>query len=597
MGHADEQARQAAQADPSAHAPFTAHADTAAPSVDATQAVSPQRFGFGRFVPELLRYKRQWLDVVVASLVLQILALLAPLLTQVIVDKVVVHQTYQTLIVVATALALATLFGALLSYARQSIVLTVSARVDAVMTARVFAHLMAMPLRYFERRPTGVIVARLQAVEPVRQFITGAAATLLLDCPFMLLFLGLMSWYSWQLTLVVCALLSGIGVLTLSIAPALRRRLDQQFRAGASNQAFLTEHIAGIETVKSLQMEPSLAQRFDAQMAAYLAATVSTRRLFNAYQSGVTALERTMTATLLCAGAVLVMRGDGFTVGMLVAFQMLASRFSQPMLRMVGLWQEFAQASIAVRRLGDIMDGPVEPTQQFATSPVTAPAHIEFSGVAFRHAPDRPLLVRDFHLTIEAGRTVAIVGASGSGKSTLLKLLQGHCVPSEGCIRVAGVDIRQWGAGPLRALFGVVPQEVVLFSGSVYDNLTLGNPQAQPQDVIVACKAADIHDTIERLPAGYATQLGEHGVGLSGGQKQRIAIARALLRRAPILILDEPTSSLDRDAEAAIANALAALRGRVTVLVIAHDLPCGLQLDAVVHMTSPFISQPIAEDA
>lgn len=597
MGHADERARQAAKIDLGNRAPVAAGADVPLAASAEIDVDPPRRFGFRHFLPELLRYKRQWLEVLTASLVLQVLALLGPLLTQVIVDKVVVHQTYQTLIVVATALALSTLFSALLSYARQSIVLTVSTRVDAAMTARLLAHLLALPLRYFERRPTGVIVARLQAVEPVRQFITGAAATLLLDCPFMLVFLALMFWYSWQLALIACALLLCISVLTLAIAPALRARLDLQFRAGATNQAFLTEYVAGIETVKSLQMEPRLTQRFDTMLASYLGTSVSTRRLFNVYQVGVTALEQAMSATLLCAGALLVMRGDGFTVGMLVAFQMLAGRFSQPLLRAVGMWQELSQAAVAVKRLGDIMDAPAEPVLSSAGRVIDGAARIEFYGVGFRHASDRPFLYRDFDLVVDAGSMVAILGASGSGKSTLLKLLQGHCIPTEGGIRIAGVDIRHLSAEALRATFGVVPQDVVLFSGSVYDNLTLGDPQLQLGDVIVACKAAAIHQTIERLPQGYQTQVGEHGVGLSGGQRQRIAIARALLRRAPVLILDEPTSSLDRDAEVAVGHTLAALRGRVTVLLIAHDLPRGVQPDAVVRLQSPSLSQPIQEDA
>lgn len=597
MGHADGPARQAAKAEPVRRAPLSANVAELAPiTLDLPETDAPPRFGFRRFLPELLRYKRQWFEVLLASVVLQLLALGGPLLTQVIVDKVVVHQTYQTLIVVAIALALATLFSGLLSYARQSIVLTVSTRVDAVITARVLAHLLALPLRYFERRPTGVIVARLQAVEPVRQFITGAAATLLLDCPFMLVFLALMFWYSWQLTLIACVLLLAIAILTLGIGPVLRARLDAQFRAGAGSQAFLTEYVAAIETVKSLQMEPQLVRRFDSMLAHYLAATVSTRRLLNVYQVSVTTLEQAMSGALLCAGAVFVMRGEGFTVGMLFAFQMLAARFSQPLLRVVGMWQELAQASISVKRLGDIMDAPAEPAAPPLPRLAEVPARIEFCGVGFRYDMDHPFLYRDFNLVVEAGSMVAILGASGSGKSTLRRLLQGHCAPSEGAIRIAGVDIRHLGAAELRAMFGVVPQDVVLFSGSVYDNLTLGDPQVQAQDVTVACKAASIHQTILCLPEGYLTRVGEHGVGLSGGQRQRIAIARALLRRAPILILDEPTSSLDRDAAAAIGQTLEALRGRVTVLLIAHELPPGVQPDALVHLQSPVISQPTAED-
>jgi len=548
------------------------------------EAAEISRFGFASFLPELLKHRRIWLDVLIASLVLQLLALTTPVLTQVIVDKVVVHQTYNTLIVIAAALLMGMLFNSILSFARQYLVLHTGTRIDAVLTSNVFDHLLKLPLRYFERRPTGVVIARLQAIETIRQFITGAAITLLLDCPFMLVFLAIMLWYSGLLTLVTSAVLLLIVALSIAVAPVLRGRLNRQFLLGARNQAFLTEYVSAMETVKSLQMEAQLRKRFDAYLAAYLQAGFSTRQLANTYSTIANACEQLLTVSVLCLGAWLVMKNDGFTVGMLVAFQMFSGRLAQPLLRIVGLWQEFQQAAIAVKRLGDVMDAPQEPYCLAPNREGIARGRIEIRNLSFRHADNLPYLYRHMDLTVGSGQCVAIMGPSGCGKSTFAKLLQGFYPPSDGAIALDGNDIRYYSANELRAVFGVVPQETVLFSGTVYENVLLGHAHASLEDVIMACKAAGIHDTIEQLPQGYQTPLGEHGVGLSGGQKQRIAIARALLKRPKVLIFDEATSNLDRDTAAAFGRTIAALKGVVTILLIAHELPPGVQPDAIVDL-------------
>jgi len=554
------------------------------PDGDGDGKATRRPFGFRWFVPELLKYRSIWRDVLVASLAIQCMALAMPLFTQAIIDKVVVHRTESTLTVIAIALALFMVFSASMSWARQYLVMHTGTRIDAALGLRVFEHLFRLPPRYFEHRPTGVMVARLHGVETIREFLTGAAVTLILDVPFLFVFLALMLWYSWQLTAIALGLMTVIAVLGLAITPVLRARLNRQFMLGARNQAFVTEYVAGMDTVKSLQMEPQLTRRYSDYLSDYLSASFDTRRLASAYQVSAGALEQLMSLSILCFGAWLAMKEPGFTIGMLVAFQMFSSRLSQPLLRMVGLWQEFQQAAIAVKRLGDIMDAPTEPYSALPGRAHTMKGAIEIRNLAFRYSDDLPWLYRDFDLTIEPGRFVAIMGPSGSGKSTLAKLLQGFYPPGEGAIRIDGYDVRGLSANELRRYYGVVPQETVLFSGTIYDNLVIADPSVSFDDVVVACRLAEVHDVIERLPQGYQTPIGEGGAGLSGGQKQRIAIARALLKRPPILVFDEATSNLDTQTAEAFVRTINRLAGQATILFITHHLPAVACVDDVVHL-------------
>lgn len=551
----------------------------------AEEDASPGRrpFGFRWFVPELLRHKAIWRDILMASLLLQLIGLATPLFTQVVIDKVVVHQAKSTLIVIAAGMLIFVIFGSIMTWLRQYLVLHTGNRIDAVLGTQVFRHLLKLPLPYFERRPTGVLVARLQGVESIRQFVSGAAVTLLLDFPFLLIFLGVMFWYSWQLSLISLVMLGLIALLSLLVTPVFREKLNAQFLLGARNQAFVTEYVAGISTVKSLQMEPVLEQRYGDYLASYLAAGFTTRRFSNSYNVAATALEQLMTLALLVAGALLVMRNDGFTIGRLVAFQMFAGRMSQPMLRLVGLWQEFQQADIAVRRLGDVMDMPAEPYALIPTrSRTERGGDVELHDVSFRYSPEHPYLYRNLNIGFKAGHLTVLMGPSGCGKSTLAKLLLGFYQPTDGQIRIDNTDIRHLPANELRSIFGVVPQETILFSGTIYDNLSHADPHAGFGEIVRACRQAEIHDVIEALPQGYQTEIGEQGVGLSGGQRQRIAIARALLKRPRILIFDEATSNLDQQTAEHFAATVNQLKGTVGMIFITHQLPRGLQVDEVI---------------
>ena len=547
-------------------------------------------FGFRWFIPELLKHKRIWRDVLGASLAMQLVGLATPLFTQVVIDKVVVHHTESTLWVVGIALVMFMLFSAVMTWMRQYLVLHTGNRVDAVLGEVVFRHLLRLPMPYFEHRQTGVLVARLHGVEQIREFVSGAAVTLLLDCPFLFVFVAVMLWYSWQLTLIVLGVLLLIVAISLAVTPVFRAKLNKQFLVGARNTAFVTEYVSGMATVKSLQLEPVLEGRYGEMLAQYLAAGFETKQIANSYNTVANALEQTMTLAILVVGALLVMDSAAgaalgaatFTIGMLVAFQMFAARVSQPMLRLVGLWQQFQQASVAVKRLGDIMDMPAEPYSLTPQRPrAQQPGRIEIQAVSFRYSEKHPWLYRNLNLVIKPGQLTVLVGPSGCGKSTLAKLLLGFYPAADGRIVIDGQDARYLSANELRSSFGVVPQETTLFSGSVYENLQMASPNADFAAIAEACRLAEIHDLIEALPQGYQTPLGEHGVGLSGGQRQRIAIARALLKRPKVLIFDEATSNLDQHTAESFAQTVNQLKGKVTMLFIAHNLPRGLQVDEV----------------
>jgi ATP-binding cassette, subfamily B, bacterial HlyB/CyaB len=545
-----------------------------------------RRFGFSWFVPELLRHKRLWQEILLASLVIQLLALATPLFTQTIIDKVIVHRTQSTLFVVLIGMAVFIFFTTVLSWLRQYLVLHTGNRVDAVLGTAVFERLFKLPPLYFQHRPTGVISARLHGVETIREFIASTAVTLILDFPFLLIFVAIMLYYSVTLTAIVLGIMGVVALLSFFVAPIFQRRLQVQFQLGARNQAFVTEYVGGLETVKSLQLEPQLASRYRGYLATYLAAGYATKQLANSYNSLAQMLEQIMTLLVLGVGAWMVMSGEAFTIGMLVAFQMFASRVSQPMLRMVGLWQQFQQAKLSVDRLGDLMNVPTEPYSLQPKRLQASYGRIEFDNLAFRYSDKLPLLYQNLSAQLPAGQTIAIMGPSGCGKSTLAKLMQGFYQPSEGRIVIDGVDIAHLSANELRSHFGVVPQETTLFSGTILDNLQMASPQASFEQIVAACKLAEVNAVIEALPEGYQTEIGERGAGLSGGQRQRIAIARALLKRPKVLIFDEATSALDAPTAESFAKTINSLRGKVTMLFITHGLPRGLQVDTLFQLTA-----------
>lgn len=554
-----------------------------AKSAAAKQASEQKEFGFRWFIPELLKYKKIWSEVLLASLAIQLVGLAVPICTQIVIDKVIVHHTYSTLTVIGIALFMFLTFSAVMGWVRQYLVLHTGNRVDATLGHKVFSHLLDLPVRYYDHRPTGVIIARVQGVETIREFLAGGLVTLLLDFPFLFVFLGIMFWYSWQLSLIAVACLTIISLVSFFVTPIIRAKLNHQFMLGARNQAFLTEYVSGMETVKSLQMEPQLKQTFGNYLSTYLNASFDARKLSITYNTVASTVDQLQTLSILCVGAWIVMHNPEFTIGMLVAFQMFSGRLSQPVMRLVGLWQEFQQADIAVKRLGDVMNAPAEPMTLIPTrANVNQATNITVDSLGFRYGDDLPWLYQNLSFNIKAGHCVLVMGPSGCGKSTLAKLLLGFYRPQEGNIKLNGQDISYLAANELRNHFGVVPQETTLFAGTIYDNLILANPHASFEQIIQACQLAEIHNTIEKLPQGYQTVVGEHGTGLSGGQKQRIAIARALLKQPKVLIFDEAVSNLDQQTAEQFAQTVNKLKGKVTILFITHQLPKGLQVDEAV---------------
>ncbi|OIR07701.1 toxin RTX-I translocation ATP-binding protein [mine drainage metagenome] len=372
--------------------------------------------------------------------------------------------------------------------------------------------------------------------------------------------------------------------MSFIVAPLFRAKLNEQFMLGARNQAFTTEYVSGLETVKSLQMEPQLNARYSDYLAEYLRTGFNVRQIGNTYNVISNGLEQMMTLLILIVGAYTVMNNNDFSIGMLIAFQMYASKVSQPMLRLVGLWQQFQQANMSVQRLGDIMNAPMEPYSVLPSRMREGKGQIDIEALSFRYAEDRPFLYQNFNLKVTPGKVVAIMGPSGSGKSTLTKLLQGFYQPASGTIKIDGNDIRYLSANELRHYFGVVPQETILFSGTIYDNLLMANPHATFDQIVQCCKMAEIHSAIEALPQGYQTEIGERGVGLSGGQKQRMAIARALIKQPKILVFDEATSSLDANTAEHFAATINQLKGKVSMLFITHAMPKNLLVDEVVRI-------------
>jgi ATP-binding cassette, subfamily B, bacterial HlyB/CyaB len=531
-----------------------------------------RRFDLSWFWGALHKYRRILAEVLIASFVIQLFGLATPMIFQTVIDKVLVHRGLSTLEVMVSGLALIAIFEATLSALRTYLFSHTSNRIDVELGARVFRHLMRLPLAYFQSRRVGDSVARVRELETIRQFITSSSITLVLDLAFSAVFISVMFVYSSTLTFVVCGALPLYALLSLGTTPAFRRRLDVKFRRGAENQAFLVESVTGVETIKAMAVEPQMQRRWEEQLAGYVGASFAVSQVGNWATQTSNLLNKSVGALTLFLGAGLVI-ANKMTVGELVAFNMLASQVSGPVLRLVQVWQDFHQVRLSVERLGDILNTPVEAhsTSAQGNQPRLEGA-IEFERVTFRYGVGTQPVLRDVSLKIPAGQVVGIVGPSGSGKSTIAKLAQRLYQPEAGRVLVDGVDIAVLEPSWLRRQIGVVLQENILFNRSVRENIALADPALPMEKVIEAAKLAGAHDFICEMPQGYDTSIGERGVSLSGGQRQRIAIARALIGDPRILIFDEATSALDYESESIIqSNMRDIVKGR-TVLIIAHRL-------------------------
>jgi subfamily B ATP-binding cassette protein HlyB/CyaB len=541
-----------------------------------------RRFDLTWFLGAIHKYRSVLTEVLVASFFLQLFALVSPLFFQVIIDKVLVHRSLSTLDVLVLGLVAVSLFEAILGTLRTYVFSHTTNRIDVELGARLFRHLLALPLAYFQARRVGDSVARVRELENIRNFLTSSALTLVIDLFFTFVFVAVMFFYSPLLTWVVLGSLPVYILISAGATPIFRRRLEEKFQRGAENQAFLVESITGVETLKAMAIEPQMQRRWEEQLAGYVAASFRVLRLGNVASQAVQLVSKLVTAFILFFGAKMVIDGD-LSVGELVAFNILAGRVSAPVLRIAQIWQDFHQARISIERLGDILNTPAEPT--FNTAHAALPAikgEITFEHVTFRYRVDGPETLHDISFTVAPDQVLGIVGPSGSGKSTLAKLLQRLYVPESGRILVDGVDLAMVDASWLRRQLGVVLQENVLFNRSIRDNIALPDPGMPLELVVEAAKLAGAHDFILELPEGYDTIVSERGSSLSGGQRQRIAIARALVTQPRILIFDEATSSLDYESERIIQQNMKAIVSGRTVLIIAHRLSTVRRADRII---------------
>jgi subfamily B ATP-binding cassette protein HlyB/CyaB len=529
------------------------------------------KFDFTWFIPAVVKYRKLLGEVFLVSFVLQLFALVTPLFFQVVMDKVLVHRGFTTLDVIAFGLLVVVLFEVVLSGLRTYVFSHTTSRIDVELGARLFRHLLTLPLAYFQARRVGDTVARVRELENIRQFLTGNAITLVLDLLFSVVFIAVMLSYSGWLTLIVVLSLPCYVILSVLITPLLRARLHEKFNRGAENQAFLVETINGIDTLKAMAVEPQMTRRWDNQMAGYVAAGFRTTTLATVAHEGVSLIGKLVTVSTMWLGARLVIDGD-LTVGQLIAFNMLAGRVATPVMRLAQLWTDFQQTGISVQRLGDILNARTEVANANRSTLPPINGHIEFDQVVFRYRPDGPEVLRGISLDIRPGEVIGIVGRSGSGKSTLTKLAQRLYLPERGRVLIDGVDLAMADSSSLRRQIGVVLQENMLFNRTIRENIALSDPGLPMEAVIGAAKLAGAHDFILELPEGYDTMVGEHGATLSGGQRQRIAIARALITNPRILIFDEATSALDYESERIIQNNMKAICKGRTVLIIAHRL-------------------------
>ena len=530
------------------------------------------KFDVSWFIPAIIRYRRLFTEVFVASFFLQLFALVSPLFFMVVIDKVLVHRGLTTLDVLVFGLIVVSVFEVLLGALRTYIFSHTTNRVDVELGAKLFRHLLALPMSYFGARRVDDSVARVRELDNIRNFLTGSALTLVIDLFFTFVFLGVMWIFSPTLTLIVLASIPCYVVLSIVVTPVLRNRLQERFQRGAENQAFLVEAVTGIETLKSMAVGSESQRRWEEQLAAYVKASFKATNLNNIAGQVAQLINKLTLALTLYFGAKLVLTGE-LTVGQFVAFNMLSARVSAPVLRLAQLWQDFQQARISIERLGDILNTPTEPMHNPNRAALPRiDGRIRFDGVTFRYRTDGPEALRRISLDIPAGQIVGIVGPSGSGKSTLAKLVQRLHVPESGRVLVDGVDLAMIDATWLRRQIGVVLQDALLFNRSARDNIALADPGMPMDQVVRAATLAGAHEFILELPEGYDTQIGERGSTLSGGQRQRIAIARALATDPRILILDEATSALDYESERIVQQNMEAICHDRTVVIIAHRL-------------------------
>ncbi|EPY00547.1 ABC transporter [Magnetospirillum fulvum MGU-K5] len=540
-----------------------------------------QPFGLRWFVPEILRHRALLRDVMIAALVIQIIGLAPAIFLRVVLDRVLIHESWSTLVVLTVGVVLALLFESLFTYLRQYILIQATNKIDIRLAVRIFAHLMSLPISYFEMVPGGVTVRHLQQAEKIRSFLTGRMLTVALEMTTLLVYLPLLCYLSGKLTLVVLGFGLLISGVVLALVGPFRTKLQALYNAEANRQAMLVETVNGMRSIKSLTLEPGQRRAWE-ERSAQAVELHNKVAVIGAGAGAVTGFfEKSMLIAVVSVGAVDVFSGQ-LSVGALIAFQMLAGRVISPLVQLASLIQDYQDTALSVRMLGQVMNRPSEPRSNGGGLQPKVAGQIEFDRVTFRYTPGGVPALDQVGLRIPAGKIVGLVGRSGSGKSTVAKLMQNLYPFQDGVIRIDGIDIREFDLTHLRRNICVVPQDTFIFRGSVRDNIALTNRSAGLEEIVAVARLAGADEFIERLPNGYDTELEEGGQNLSGGQKQRLSISRALLLRPPILVLDEATSALDPDSEAIFLDNLSGIAAGRTTLIISHRLNTLTHCDALV---------------
>lgn len=541
------------------------------------------RFGLTWFTTALKKFKRELALVLLASLFVQILGLATPLLFQIVIDKVLVHNSVATLTAVVVGLMAVNIFQALIEFLRTYLLSHTASRVDVELGAGVFNHMLRMPVSYFETRPAGQTVARVRELDQIRQFLTGQALTAGLDFVFAFVLVGILYLYSPLLAFIVTLSIPVYVVIAIILQPILMRKTEERFNKGALSQQLLVETVLGIQTVKASAAEPQVRADWEDKLADYIHTSFSGITVAAIGQNLIQWVVRTVQVVILFLGAYQVI-GGAMTVGALIAFNMIMGQITGPVLRLSQLWQDFQQVKVSAARLGDILQHPQEPRTGSLGALPSARGDIVFSDVTFRYRRDRAPVMENMSFKVPAGTSIGIIGPSGSGKSTLSKLVQRLYIPERGQILIDGLDISQVDPAWLRRQVGVVLQENFLFNRTIHENIAFSNPSLSRAQVIQAARLAGAHDFIGQMPEGYDTQIEERGANLSGGQRQRIAIARALATNPRILIFDEATSALDYESEEAIQGNMREISKGRTVIVIAHRLAAVTKCDRIISL-------------
>ena len=542
-----------------------------------------QPFSLRWFIPEFLKHKGIFGEIALMVALLTVFSLVIPLCFQIVVDKVLVNHAVNTLNVLGIGVLVIVIYNALVSYVRSYLLLFVTNKIDISTATKTFTRLMKLPLDFFERIPSGVLLKHMQQTEKIRGFLSGNLFFTILDLFSLCIFIPFLLFYSVSLTLIVLAFTALMALVIASLIRTFQRRLNELYQAEGKRQSMLVEAIHGIRTVKSLALEPVKRKDWDNSTAYAIQSYFRVGKISMTAQSISQMLEMMMSVCVIWAGAHLFFEHI-ITIGALIAFQMLANRVTGPLVKMVGLIHEYQQIALSVKMLGVIMNAPPEAAGGGVRNALKG--EVEFDHVSFRYRSDLPQVISDFSLRIRSGQTIGLVGRSGSGKTTITKLLQGLYDVQQGIIRIDGIDIRELDKAHLRRNLGVVLQENYFFSGSVRENIALPKQNASLAEIIYAAQLAGADEFIQKLPRGYDTMLEENASNLSGGQRQRLAIARALLTNPPILIFDEATSALDPESETVIRRNLRAIaRGR-TVIIVSHRLSIVSHADNIVVIDS-----------